>query len=218
MSRLIVIMAHGKAQDTFRRHLPHWVESGDDLLVFSPRSDPVDTPIPQLVTGFASHHGPGSIARFRTMLSWLSKTVFDEFIVHEYDSITFGGRATITPGVLRSNEFANSDPSFSGTRFFHPPLAFDQMTLHLLLQASQTVGDSAEKSYWDRWLGLVADQGSVRSRSWGHLGFSRNTIERKDFYEAVRAKKEGAIHFHGIKDATVLYALASQCEESRLAA
>lgn len=217
MNPLVVIMAHGKAQDTFNRHLPYWERWVRDVLVFSPANDVVRTNHAQLTFGTACHHGPESIRRFRHLLTCLSKSNFSEFVIHEYDSLSFDQDFPENlNGTLYSNEFSNSDRTFEGSRFFHPPLMFSRETLQTILAVGSGVPDTAEKGFWDRWLGLVADKAGIPTQCLN--GFSRNTIEPTDLQSAIEARRAGAVHFHGIKNPIVLRTLAAQPVERQVAA
>lgn len=198
MKVLEVIMAHRDAQETFDRHLPVWLSLGLDMLVFCPEDSQVKTDLPMFTFGYACHHGPHSIERFRNLLLHLEKTDYDAFLVQEYDSFSLKSPAPPGPMVIQCNLFkTDNDIAWMGDAFTHPPLFFARSTLSRIIAASGIVSDHAERSFWDRWLGLVAKMGAIQLSGW--FGFSQNTIEPNQIEHAVFAVKGGARHLHGCK-------------------
>lgn len=205
--RLIVVMAHGEksAQATFCRHLPFWRAHELPMLVFSPEDNPVTTGITTIKLGKASHHSAEANKRFRLMLDLLYDFPQHRFVFFEYDSICLDRRLPLHPkavGVF-GNVFNNSDPKFAGSQFVHPPLMFNRETIGRILKSCRNIPDSSGFGFWDRWLGLVCDQGRIPMYSYGPAGYSENTIPEGSAL-ARDAVSSGAVMIHGIKTAGVL--------------
>lgn len=212
MKTLLTVMAHADAQHIFDRHFQYWNTGDHHVMVMCPQDSMVRSFVPVLGIGTKCHHGPASIARFRRLLHFLCETDYDWFIIHEYDSIELPTRN----GVLHyadpdkhwhriySNLFTADQPQFKGHHFLHPPLSMSKGVLKRIAQEGCHVGDDAEQSFWDRWLGLVCEQAGVEMKGYDDNGFSRNTIEQHDIPAAVAARRAGATMFHGVKSGEVL--------------
>lgn len=204
-----VVMAHGKAQGTFDRHLPYWQRNGSFWFVACPADDMVRTTYPVLGIGRTSHHNAAANQRFRELFHILARMDFDQFWIHEYDSLCVDVEPpTLDPHKLWGNLWRNTEPKrFTGKQFFHQPLFMSREILQRLSLRMERIPDSAEEGFQDRFLGLAVDLAGVPFAGYEKLGFSRNTIEPEHLRDAVAARKAGATLFHGIKSAMVLDAI-----------
>lgn len=66
MKTLTVIMVHGDkyAEDAFYRHFNEWTKHEHNILLFTPGNKSLNSPLPQLSFGQASHHDNHAIERF----------------------------------------------------------------------------------------------------------------------------------------------------------
>lgn len=213
MNRLTVIMAHAEAQHIFDRHLRYWESESTDLLVMCPQDSVVWTNHPVLAIGRKGHHGPESIVRFHQLLDFLRQMRHDWFVIHEYDSLflpTNDVRAFPVPTdvAIHSNLFNISEQvGFKGHHFLHPPLCFSRKTLERMVAGCYKTPD-IEAGFWDRHIGLVCEMWDIPMQGYERLGYSRNTIEPYHIPEAVAARQNGAVCFHGVKSDAVLRAIA----------
>lgn len=204
-----VVMAHGKAQGTFDRHLPYWERNGSLRFIVCPADDLIRTKHPVLAIGRSSHHNAAANARFKELFHVLGMMDFDYFWIHEYDSICVDPEPPdLDPKKLWGNLWHNTEPKrFTGRQFFHQPLFLPREILGILLMHMERIPDASEEGFQDRFLGLAVDLAGVPFAGYENLGFSRNTIEPEHLRDAVAARKAGATLFHGIKSAMVLDAI-----------
>lgn len=224
-------MSHREAFDTWERHRPYYESHGHDIIVYSP----VDSVCPPsghlgILYGNRGHHSPEANRRFKRLISFLATTVYDRFVVHEYDSLcltptvprffewdhsgqTIGGgpakdwdRPFLCANVFRDNR---PDRGFVGTTFCHPPLIFTRVGLHIINTHLQQLADDCESGFWDRMLGLACENAGIEPMDFMKhgLGFARNTVEVSDLADAHDAAAAGAIMFHGIKSELALRAI-----------
>lgn len=209
---LIVVMAHTDAQIVFDRHFGEWRKHPDsDLMVFYPEKEPcmpderLRNGVKLIGEGRAEHHGPESIRRFRWMLNLIASwKQYDRFTVHEYDSMALWnpGFSTFADD-LGANVYRDDQPGrgFEGTTYLHPPLCLTRACIERVNTVAAGIPDSAERGFWDRWIGLVCEKGEIQTYDFltHGLGFSRNTINDGDIPNAVAAVAAGAVMLHGVK-------------------
>jgi len=221
MSILTCVLVHKQAQETFDRHLPYWKAWTDKILVVTPEDSQIQTSEQQISHGKACHVGEEATKRMRWMFRWLEGTDFTEFIVHEYDSISFDRPSIFnspdTNDAIQGNWFRGEEhPDWLSESFVHPPLAFRRPALGALVAALGIIPDHAERGAWDRWLALAINKhNEQRTRIWipsygsngfgvCGSGFSHNTIHEDRYPELARAVRNGARFFHGIKQESAL--------------
>jgi hypothetical protein len=208
MKTLLTVMAHAEAQDTFDRHRMYWERHGFQVVVMCPIDSVVRTNHPLITIGRKSHHDAEANRRFKALLADLSKTSYDRFVIHEYDSLCFQDmHPQFNPDGVWSNLFTDDDPKWQGHHFLHPPLVMSREILTRVVETSRSVPDGVEHGFWDRMLGFICERGSIPMHGYGERGFSKNTILPSDIPAAVAARKAGAIMFHGVKSIEVLKAL-----------
>lgn len=213
-----VIMAHAEpaAEDAFNRHLPFWRRHSSDISVMCPLDSQVKTGLPIMPIGTRGHNGPEANRRFKKLLEILTMMDYDRYVIFEYDSLCLSPdlpQRVSEPG-LWCNLFDEDQPTargFKGSHFTHPPLVMDKGTLRDIVRRGEQVSDEAERGFWDRWLGLVCELGSIPMRGYGRLGFSKNTITESELPEAVKAVHGGAVMVHGVKSENVLNKLYAAC-------
>jgi hypothetical protein len=194
----VLVMAHNDpaARATYERHKGLYGEH----TVFSPREKRLGVPNEQSY-GVPSHHGASSIQRFRRALAICAS--HGEAVIHEYDSVAWGGYEACDKEGVWCNLFRDTQANrqFKGTYFTHPPLVFRGNALSRVMEIQARVSDNAEGGFWDRWLGYVCEIGGIPMHDmWqAGLGFSRNTIEPHDDNAFKHALAEGRRFFHGVK-------------------
>lgn len=200
---LVIIMAHREAEATCRRHLPLWQSHNCDMIFYCPLNSIVNVGYPVLAHGLASHHDTMANERFLKLLCLLEKTIYNQFIIYEYDAMSL--RSDLSsfrkPDVLYGNVFRDNRPEreFIGTTFVHPPLIFGRTALRRMLDVQ--ISPSLEHGFWDRLLGLMIERAEIQTFDFlaaGH-GFARNTIEPPEYATARNAARAGAYLFHGVK-------------------
>jgi hypothetical protein len=209
MSILTVVLAHREAQETFDRHLPYWKAWTDKILVVTPEDSQIQTSEMQISHGKACHVGEEAVKRMRWMFRWLEGTDFNEFLVHEYDSIAFdrppifNDQEYESAYAIQGNWFHTEDKKDWASRSFaHPPLAFRKSGLHALVAAIGQIPDHAERGAWDRWIGLATERHGIGQYNYcgnGSSWYSANTIHEDKYPELARAVRNGARFFHGVK-------------------
>lgn len=194
----VLVMAHNDpaARATYERHKGLYGEH----TVFSPIDKRLGVPNEQSY-GRASHHGAQSIMRFKHALAIC--THHGEAVLHEYDSVAWGGYDACDKEGVWCNLFRDTQASrkFKGTHFTHPPLVFRGNALAKIMAIAPRIPNDAECGFWDRWLGYVCEIAGVPMYDFWEagLGFSRNTIEPHDDKAFKHAIEEGRRFFHGVK-------------------
>jgi hypothetical protein len=210
---LVVIMAHGRASDTFNRHLPLWRAHGARLVVFSPTDDPLMAGDEKLVFGHREHHGHHAIDRFRYLLQFLAARKEEWFMIYEYDSFCLRAefpQVLYETDALWGNLFTDDGVQFKGDRFLHPPIFMSSGVVKALIEADGKWPEEQEDGFWDRWIGRLAQLDGIPCRGYGSLGVSFNTCEDAIIPNFVRAISMGAIMLHGIKSTAALKAVTGQ--------
>lgn len=194
-----VIMAHGKASETFHRNAPIWRSLPYDRIVFSPWNDPLEIhDACNYSWGTACHAGEHAIDRFKRLLWFLSATPYENFLIQEYDSFSLAQLTALEDG-LYGNLFHETDPRWMARHFTHPPLAMNRKTLHRIAHEAPRIHSSFEKGFWDRWICYLCEGFGIPIHGWNELGFAQNTIQDNQLDHAREKKRNGAVHFHGVK-------------------
>lgn len=207
-------MAHAGAESTYHRNRPYW--GSGDLITLCPADSVVGGAISPVVWGRASHHNTHAIERFIYFLRHLYLQDYENYIIHEYDSLCLA--PTVPPVVsgwdlLWGNVFGDDTPLFAGKMFIHPPLALSSKSLRLILEEHDRFPAVVERGFWDRWLGFIAPKAGVKVNPYGPLGFSCNTIEPSQIPAAVEAVLGGAVMIHGVKTQQCFDALVRAYEK-----
>lgn len=216
MKRLLIIMSHREASDIFIRHWPLWAAHKIQTIVFAPADSipRIDPNIPLLLFGRAEHHGTEAVRRFKWLLQFLGSYEAEEFFVAESDSFCLDPNAldtALTDRDFYGNIFpiGNSDPSFVGTSYVHPPFGITHAALNQV--NALNLPETTERGFWDRYLGLALEKVMPKLKVGSSIsdgtGFSRNTIEPEDRAAAVAAVEQGAVWVHGCKDEATLTAI-----------
>lgn len=205
-------MAHAQAQATFDRHLPLWEAHGCPILVYCPANSQVQTRHPVLAYGKASHHDAEANRRFKFLLRHLERSLYDKFVVFEYDSFCLTPQLPLNDPAIAGNIFYDGEHlknGFEGESFIHPPLMFEAFALQSLNEVLQEMPDTACRGFWDRLLGYATEKGSWWCRDFlaDGIGFSRNTIETTDIPAVEKAVLAGATLIHGCKTEQCLKAI-----------
>jgi hypothetical protein len=206
-------MAHGGVEATVARHLPYWQKYVDDVMFFCPNDKILHLPESREVVAVipepASHHDATANRRFKRVLQMLLCTAknYDRFILHEYDSLHLGP-PIFAEGYLGANAYDCPYPTggFLAHIFTHPPLTMETDVLIRLSAAVDLLPDDCENGFWDRMVGLACERNGIPIYDFmsHRQGFSKNTIEPGDIFEASAAILFGAVCIHGVKDANTL--------------
>lgn len=208
---LTVIMTHSKVQDTFDRHLPHWlrVSPREDILVAMPSGDTMHTDLMVTICGANQHNGPEVNRKVKQLFRFMEKFERGRFVFHEYDSLILAPEIpNLDDSMLWGNRFVNNgEKRFKGSQYFHPPITMSKAVLAYLNKVLDGIPDEAELGFWDRLIGYACDVGQLAASGYEQLGFARNTVEPRMIPEAVAARKAGAVFFHGVKSEAALNAI-----------
>jgi hypothetical protein len=215
MRNLVVVHAHQGTEQRIKRHEEYWhrdvrgSNQSGTILVVSPTDSPVTYHGSRLCFGEQGHHGPSSIARFKSVWRMLTALTgdFKQIIIHEYDS--FIARRTTPDGVtdyllgsdFRANEFISNTPGFDSHVFYHAPWIMTPHALKRICDALDYIPNDAEGGNFDRVLGLAIANSGINVEPFHEEGFSKNTIEPAHYEELRAAIKGGAFAFHGVKSA-----------------
>ena len=213
INRLCIVLAHGGAVETVKRHLPIWAKFHDRTIVCSPADDPLNLPGEWgFVNGKSSKYAADTNLRARAAMTLALEIGPRYLTVCEYDALlwdwpsklidqtfTIGGRAM-------GSVFHSADPSFLGKNYIHSPIIFDRVGYYETTKAMHKLPDDAERGFGDRMFGLAIERAGVTLID-GHahgLSYSQNHIERQHYPEMMAKVRAGACFTHGIKDAQAL--------------
>jgi hypothetical protein len=215
---LVNIMAHGRALDTLKRHMPFFEEHlQGDFIIWTPQDDPIYYgAMPVQHTGFKGHDGVEALRRFRYMLRSLSEGPHERLAILEYDCVITAGWPEFPPTALAGIFFPEPHhETFKGRQFPHPPLFMRRMTCQALVRAFDRIPLNSEGGMWDRALGLAMDLAGIDPFDLHQDGraFSHNTIHPAHYDGLREAARNGATYFHGVKDAETLRVLVNAKKE-----
>lgn len=219
----ISILAHGKASDVFRRHIPLWkAHNSDDILVFCPEDDRIEqsiSPWPVSSFGKSEHNGREQWKRLRFWLQHLSLLDFSHFLIYEYDSFCLKSAApSPSPRGLIGNLALNLDPvRFISSRYALPPWLIDQASLRRMQEASDYWPDIFEEGEPDRYFSALADLAAVPILPHRPAGYAEGTIKPEHFPALKQAIQAGATMIHGVKHHWSLATVQALYEDGRRA-
>lgn len=206
---LTSVIAHGKAKDTFFRHLPIWKTYDQPIEVWCPVDDPIpqsECDIPINYVGMAEHCGPQAHLRLATMLSVLSRSDYDYHLIFEYDSLSLCPNIQWAPG-FRGVLFANLERSrFFGKLYANPPWMMDAMTLRAMEATARRHPNVREEGFADRYLSALSILAGAKVQAFDPPGFSRAPIDLPELPAMKKAIDMGATMIHGVKSGWVLEA------------
>jgi len=215
IDRLCIVLAHGGAVETVKRHLPIWQANHDQVIVCSPADDPIQLPtIWGFVNGRSSKYAADTNLRAREAMRLATVLQPHTLTVCEYDALLWhwptAHIATMQPDSVMGSVFQSADPKFKGKFYIHSPIIFGPQAIAKVTEAMEKLPDGAEGGFGDRYFGLAVETAGIPVID-GHahgLSYSQNHIEAKHLADARRTIGAGAVFTHGVKDAAVLRVLA----------
>lgn len=209
------MLAHGGAVETVKRHLPIWQANHDQVIVTSPADDPIQLPnIWGFVTGKSSKYAADTNLRAREAMRLAAYLEPHTLTVCEYDALLWHWPsehiAHMQPDSVMGSVFKSDDPKFKGKYYIHSPIIFGPTAIGKVTKAMEDLPDDAEFGFGDRYFGLAVEKANLPVMDGHQLGlsYSQNHIEAKHLAEARQKIGAGAVFTHGVKDASVLRALA----------
>lgn len=187
-----IILAHGQAADTVKRHTENWRAAFTQLIFISPSDDYLPGSIPM---GTSARAGIGSLERL--LFAAVMASRFDAAAVLEYDTLIFGCiTANLIPEntLLCSEVFVNDDPLFTAPSYGHSPWIARGETWWRLV----TAGADTQRGVPDRWLALAAHNAGVDVCGMGGYSCDKEWSSRHQL-AAQAARRNGAIAIHGAK-------------------
>ena len=172
-----VVMSYAKARDVTVSHLPYWLKVCDRLIIMVPEGQRLElgnSRVTEIDMGQDTkfHAGEDIHRRIYHGLREALKTDYQYIMAIEHDSLCWSpilDRAIPKEGELGACMFHNEDyDPVPGIRFISPiyihfPHLYTRTALEkmLALLDSGEVSFTAEHSYIDRWLGLLAHKAGV---------------------------------------------------------
>jgi hypothetical protein len=200
----VVVIGHGKANETFKRHEKFWLRHNAPILVSCPSNDLVETNHEKLKSHPASHHGIDARDRLLCLMHNLKRRDWDWCVLYEYDSIFIQPDLPVHKGFYGVVFKDVNSPDFMARRYVNPPWCFDRDSFELMMAKADAYPGILEGGYADRYFSALADLAGVPIMSYDPPGFSRATITDSDLPLLNCALNEGAMAIHGIKDESTL--------------
>ncbi len=208
-----IVLAHGKAINACRRHLPHWLAVCDRLVFFTPVDDRLSSPdFVEYSVGKSAAYSPETNLRTREALRFAAFTTYRYVALFEYDSFLLG---PVPSEAIASDACAPLcyDPEskkFKGPFFAMFPMLFTRRALWDVVEVMDKLPLDAEGGFTDRYIGHALAQAKLNihdlraSPENAALVYAKNTIDQKDWPDALKAYAGGAYWTHGVKDAATL--------------
>lgn len=223
MKNLTVIMVHGDkyAEEAFHRQFNEWTKHGHNILLFTPGNKSLNSPLPQLSFGQASHHDNHAIVRFIFLLRFLASMDYGQYAIFEYDSFILTPRLPdVGPSGLMGLKFDEGNVDLWGSSLFiHPPFIVGHSAMKRLVKEANELYYQLEnkaQGFWDRYLGILVDRAgrdiAFQPLKWGVDSWSNNTIEEEHIPEVALAVKNGVNWIHGCKSAKAYHAIKEAFE------
>lgn len=220
-------MVHGDkyAEDAFYRHFNEWTKHEHNILLFTPGNKSLNSPLPQLSFGQASHHDNHAIERFIFLLRFLATMDYGQYAIFEYDSFILNPRLPdVGPSGLMGIKFGESDvKKWGSSMFIHPPFIVGHSAAKILVREADQLHKDVEakaQGFWDRYLGILVERAgrdiAFQPLKWGVDSWSNNTIEEQHIPEVALAVKNGVNWIHGCKSAKAYEAIKRAYQERKL--
>lgn len=213
-----VVLAHGAAEATVRRHLPYWLKVCQQVEIWVPVGEafPMHTPgasVVEAVPNGGAYSGATSQRCFEA-LAGACESNFEFTALFEYDSLTWGPipdkaipEHGEVAGIRWPNELKSPVPgkTFAGAFYLHFPQLYSRLGLELTVGAMrEAMQFTDEHGYTDRYVGRAVELAGLPVKDWRAMGlaYSWENISRHEHRvaECVEAVRRGALFSHGIKD------------------
>jgi len=216
-----MVLAHGGAVETVKRHLPIWKAHHDQVIICSPSDDPCFLPNQWgFINGKSSRYATDTNRRTREAIRLASELRPHTLTFCEYDALLWDWPSSsltmMGPDGVMGSMFISDDPKFKGKFYVHSPIIFGPKAIAPVLKAMDQLPDDAELGFGDRYFGLAIETAGIPVVD-GHkygLSYSQNHIEAKHIAEACHAIKNGAVFTHGVKDGPTLAKLAQSAKNA----
>lgn len=213
-----VVMAHGAAQATVRRHLPYWLRVCGEVEIWVPAGEgfTLDTPgayVFEAIPNRGAYSGATS-ERCTVAMEAALDTGLPYTLLMEYDALTWGpipDAAVPAHGEVAAPRWPNEPhtpvpgKTFRGAFYLHFPQLYSRLALELTVGTiRQAMRSTDEHGYTDRFLGRAVELAGVPVRDWRAAGLSYSweniSGHERRVVECVAAVRAGAFCSHGIKD------------------
>ncbi len=215
MNTLLVIMSHSGANETVKRHWPHYLKGGCDILGVGRTDTNCEWPggglAPPMVgfinVGKESYaNGDNHIVRFLDVLDLCmtlpSLKKYQAFCLVEYDTLLFGPIPKIKPGTFMTKLAGHRSEGFAAENYYHTPWLLDRIMAGRILTYGRAMLKAGliERGFIDRWLGLLFDLHGIKPVDTGASTFTFNTIDTPEKMSlAKQAIADGIWFLHGCK-------------------
>jgi hypothetical protein len=192
-----IVLAHGKAAETVRRHVPNWEAAFDELLFVSPADDAFPG---ARGMGRSERSGSDAIERMKFAVHWAASK--SAATIFEYDTLFFTGKIPdhivgenrLISSVLKGD--TNPQPGLI-VRYGHSPWMAGAATWRRILGSA---GD--EQMGWpDRWLAVACRQAGIEMLAFDGAFSDDNAWTPAILSAAAEAVRFGAPVVHGAKSA-----------------
>jgi hypothetical protein len=213
MELCVVVIAHGRSQDTFNRHEKFWLAHKAPLIVVCPENDPISSQHETLKLFKAEHSGESATQRLRAIFEMLSTRKWERCLIFEYDSFFLDPNITSNMG-LHGIYFDNKESRFIAHRYPNPPWLFDRHSFGLMVNKMREYPSISELGFADRFIAALAYLSGVPMLEFDPPGFSASTILELHLPFLREQIHRGCKIVHGVKDAATLSKTLAYYEES----
>jgi len=210
-----MVLAHGGAVETVKRHLPIWRACHDQVIICSPADDPCFLPNQWgFVNGKSSRYATDTNLRTREAMRLASELHPHTLTFCEYDALLWRWPKSelpmMGPDGAMGSMFTSADPKFKGKFYVHSPIIFGPKAIGRVVAAMDKLPPDAEYGFGDRYFGLAIETAGVKVLD-GHdygLSYSQNHIEGQHVARAMEVIGDGGCFSHGIKDKRIFELLS----------
>lgn len=200
MSTLVVILAHGKVQQTFDRHLPFWQAHKSDIVAISPRDDPIEYHGPSYVCGNSSHSGESANYRIQMAMDLIrERQKYMHGIIYEYDSFCLDVQSIRWCSGFFGNVQKNNEQRFVSPFYPNPPWIIDVESLSKMKTVGEKYPSIFEDGFHDRYLAALAHIAGVPIFNHVPIGFTQIALDWAGRWGLIQAIGWGGTMIHGIK-------------------
>jgi hypothetical protein len=202
-------MTHKEAVPVVRRHLPIWERALGDFVFTSPEDSAMDqSDLKEVLIGKAEHHGELSARRIIKIFEYALSKKWEYFCLLEYDAIVLDFPKDVIPergGVSAAKYVQNKPHKFTAKFYLHYPMLFTREGARKVLELLPSIGGN-DRQFSDRFIGKAVQLGEIPVKNLIklNLAWTKNTITEKHRIPLKKARKKGAVFFHGVKTEEIL--------------
>lgn len=204
MSRkALVVFTYSGQQQMLERHLPFFRKGGADIILVSPRDEPVTAPddCTALNVGSSEHYGQSLMQRMNIGIKCAAAD-YDTIAVVEGDSIVLGPIHDAQPEGIDCFLYDSEQPPWKAPHYVHWPWLMSRKTAMRVAAEFHTLISlkDIERGFPDRMLGYAAHRAGIPLRHRPDITYSRNLIDTPEYVAQARdAIAGGAVFVHGVK-------------------